>query len=223
VARGGHLHLASERPVTISVVTPWLEHHELADDYRAALEGGPWPEEILIVDNGNAPHIPGARTLSPAYNLGFAKASNLGLEHARCEAVLFLNNDVRLEHYGWLDVIRDALEPGVLVGRMRFEPHAAIDGIPVPYLDGWCLAGMREDLLALGGFDTTLEEPSYYSDNMICLEARAAGMTLREVTVGLHHKESATSRPSVNPEVRRVTLANQVRYQARARELLTTA
>ena len=223
MARGGHLHLASERSLTISVVTPWLEHHELADDYREALAAGPWPEEILIVDNGNAPHIPGARTLTPAYNLGFGVASNLGLERARCEAVLFLNNDVRLGHYGWLDAIRHALEPGVLVGRMRYDRHADVDGVPFPYLDGWCLAGMREDLLSLGGFDETLEEPSYYSDNMLCLEARAQGLTLREVTVGLQHKESATSRPSVNPEVRRVTLANQVRYQARARELLTTA
>lgn len=167
--------------------------------------------------------IPGSKVLTPAYNLGFSGGSNLGLRNATCDAVLFLNNDVALGHHGWLDTIRAALEPGVLVGQLRYDRHADVDGQLVPYLDGWCLAGMREDLLELGGFDETLEEPSYYSDNCLCLEARASGLTLREVTVGLHHKESATSRPSVNPEVRRVTLANQVRYQARARELLATA
>lgn len=209
--------------MTISVVTPWLEHHELADDYATALQVGPWPDEIIIVDNGGAPKIAGAKVLTPASNLGFAKASNLGLAHATCDAVLFLNNDVAALHHGWLDVYRQALEPGVLVGHMRHDRHAWVDNTPLPYLDGWCLAGMRVDLDDLGGFDETLEEPSYYSDNLICLEARAQGFTLREVTVGLHHKESATSRPSVNPEVRRVTLANQVRYQARAREILTAA
>lgn len=209
--------------MNISIVTPWLGHHELAEDYIAALKSGPWPDEVVIIDNGNAPEIPGAKVLTPAHNLGFAPACNLGLRHATCDAVLWLNNDIAPLWPGWLRLIREALEPGVLVGQLRYDRHASVDGTPMPYLDGWCLAGMREDLLALGGFDETLEEPSYYSDNMICLEARAQGFTLREVTVGLHHKESATSRPSVNTEVRRVTLANQVRYQARARELLTTA
>lgn len=176
---------------------------------------------MLVIDNGNAPEIPGAKVLSPAYNLGFAKASNLGLDNATCDAVLMLNNDVAPLRQGWLDAFRDALEPGVLVGRLRFDRHADVDGNQLPYLDGWCLAGMRDDLLALGGFDESLEEPAYYSDNLLCLEARAKGLTLREVTVGLHHKESATSRPSVNPEVRRVTLANQDRYVARARELVS--
>jgi GT2 family glycosyltransferase len=222
VAGGDHRGAAAGRP-TISVVTAWLEHHELAEDYIAALEAGPWPDELIIIDNGNAPEIPGAKVLTPGCNLGFAKASNLGLEHATCDAVLFLNNDIALRDAGWLDAIRAALEPGVLVGRLRESLFSSVDGMAMPYIDGWCLAGMRDDLLALGGFDETLDEPAYLSDNLLCLEARAAGLTLREATVGLRHKESATSRPSVNPEVWRVTIANQVRYQARARELLTTA
>jgi GT2 family glycosyltransferase len=208
---------------TISVVTPWLEHLELADDYFEAvlpeLEDG---DRNIIVDDCSDPPLPFAHHFS-SERLGFCGASNVGLAMADTDAVLWLNNDIRRLFPGWLAPIRDALEPGVLVGTLRFDAHANVDGIPVPYLDGWCLAGMREDLLSLGGFDESLEEPAYYSDNCLCLEARASGLTLREVTVGLHHKESATSRPSVNPEVRRVTLANQVRYQARARELLTTA
>lgn len=209
--------------MTITVITPWLEHHELADDYLAALWAGPFPDEVIVVDNGDAPDLPGCEVITQGTNLGFAAGSNLGLGHADTDAVLFLNNDVALGREGWLDEIRDALEPGVLVGPLRWDAHADVDGHKMPYLDGWCLAGMRVDLDDLGGFDETLEEPAYFSDNLLCLEARAQGLTLREVTVGLHHKESATSRPSVNPQVRRAHIANQARYLARARELLVAA
>ena len=118
-------------------------------------------------------------------NLGFAEGSNAGLRRARGEAVLFLNNDIRLGRRGWLEEIRQAVEPGVLVGPLRGDFHSQVDGHPMPYIDGWCLAGMTDDLLALGGFDADLEEPAYYSDNLLCLEARAAGMTLRDLRVGL--------------------------------------
>ena len=206
--------------LSLTIVTPWLNHVALADDYFEAvlpdLEDG---DKALIIDNASDPPLPFG-TLTPGQNLGFAAGSNLGLHAADTDAVLFLNNDVALGRRGWLDEIRQALEPGVLVGPLRYDAHANVDGVPLPYIDGWCLAGMRDDLLALGGFDETLAEPAYYSDNLLCLEARATGMTLREVTVGLHHKESTTSRPASNPDVRRVTLANQARYLTRARELL---
>ena len=95
--------------------------------------------------------------------------------------VLFLNNDIRMTDHRWLEDIREAVEPGVLVGPLRYDNHAKVDDQHLPYIDGWCLAGMREDLLELGGFDESLEEPAYYSDNLLCLEARAHGMTLRDV------------------------------------------
>ena len=90
----------------------------------------------------------------------------------------------------------------------------------MPYIDGWCLAGMREDLLELGGFDEELAEPAYYSDNLLCLEARAAGMTLRDVDVSLVHKLNVTAGPGHSPSVQAASVANRSRYLARARELL---
>ena len=208
---------------TIAICTPWHNHLELADDYFEAVLPEMEPgDECIVVDNGSEPPLMFG-TLQVGVNLGFCAGSNLGMRSTECDAILYLNNDIALLRRGWLAEIRNALEPGVLVGPLRRDRHADVDGQPMPYLDGWCLAGMRDDLLKLGGFDETLEEPAYYSDNLLCLEARAQGFTLREVTVGLHHKESATSRPSVNPEVRRVTLANRDRYLARARELLVAA
>ncbi len=203
--------------VTITVVTPWLEHHELAEDYITAIGQA---DEVIIVDNGGAPEIPGAKVLTPTENLGFAKACNLGLRQAFCDGVLFLNNDIVVEDSGWLSNVREALAPGVLVGPLRRGLHASVDGRPLPYIEGWCLAGMRSDLLALGGFDETLTEPAYYSDNLLCLEAESKGMELRDLRVGLRHLENRTAGNQWEPSVLAASSDNKARFQARARDVL---
>ena len=197
-----------------TVVTPWLNHRELERDYWAAMRAA--NARVLVIDNGSQPRLPnGVRSET---NLGFSAACNLGLHHAHTDAVLFLNNDIRATSADWLATIEDALEPGVLVGsNLRYDSHADVDGEPFPYLDGWCLAGMRADLLALGGWDETLAEPSYYGDNLLCLEARLAGFALREVRVGLEHLTNRTAGPSTDENVRAATMANRERYIARAR------
>lgn len=206
---------------TIAIVTPWTNHLELADDYFEAvlpeMEDG---DQNIIVDNGSQPPLMFAALPSPVANLGFSGGCNYGLRMAQTDAVLFLNNDIVLERRGWLEEIRQALEPGVLVGPLRDGRHADVDGYAVPYLDGWCLAGMREDLLALGGFDESLTEPAYYSDNLLCLEARVAGMTLRDLRPGLRHLENRTAGDQWNLIVRAASSDNQARYQARVREVL---
>lgn len=205
---------------SIAVVTPWKDHLELAGEYFEAvlpeLEPG---DENIIVDNGSEPPL-GFASSFPGRNLGFCGGSNFGLHEAGADAVLFLNNDIVKEREGWLGEIRDLVEPGVLVGQLRDGRHADVDGRAIPYLDGWCLAGMRRDLLALGGFDQTLTEPAYYSDNLLCLEARVAGMTLRHVDVGLRHLENRTAGDQWNLVVRAASSDNQARYQARVREAL---
>lgn len=196
---------------------------ELADDYFEAvlpeLEDG---DVCIVIDDASEPPL-AFGTFRLGESKGFCGASNAGLQAAEAEAVLFLNNDIRLGLRGWLDEIRRRLEPGVLCGVLRTGMHTVVDGHHMPYLDGWCLAGMRDDLLRLGGFDETLEEPAYFSDNLLCLEARAAGMTLREVRVGLEHKENSTAGPAWDERVRAATNANKARYVARARELLIAA
>jgi len=209
--------------VNIAIVTPWQNHLELADDYfEAVLPELADGDVCIVVDDASTPSLAFGTFRLPV-SRGFCGASNAGLRAAENDAVLFLNNDIVKVRDGWLDEIRNAIEPGVLVGSLRHGAHANVDGIPIPYLDGWALAGMREDLLSIGGFDETLEEPAYFSDNLLCLEARAAGMTLREVRVGLVHKENSTAGPAWDERVRAATNANKVRYEARARELLIAA
>jgi GT2 family glycosyltransferase len=206
--------------VTVAVVTPWYRHLELQADYDRALELGPWPDELLIVDNGSSPPLEFAAIRNDD-NLGFCKASNQGLEAAGSDVVVFLNNDISATEHGWLEVLHDAVAPSVLVGaRIRSDGHAIVDHCVYPYIDGWCLAGLREDLLELGGFDTSLEEPAYYSDNLLCLEARARGFTLRQIDTGLLHREGATKAARTPQETEAASRANQQRYQERVRALV---
>jgi GT2 family glycosyltransferase len=136
---------------------------------------------------------------------------------------LFLNNDIIARSRGWLETIREAVEPSVLIGaQLRDDPHSRVDGVSMPYLDGWCIAGMREDLLEIGGFDEDFEPPAYFEDNDLCLRARMAGMTLREVRTPLHHIRNGTLKPT-DPAVIRAGSMNQQRFVARAREALTLA
>jgi GT2 family glycosyltransferase len=202
--------------VTITVVTPWHGHREFERDYWAAMRLA--DVEVLVIDNGSDPPLPNGWRLP--FNSGFSHACNAGLALARTDAVLFLNNDVAATESGWDAPVKDALEPGVLVGaNLRYDRHGSVDGRSLPYLDGWCMAGMREDLLEIGGFDESFEEPSYYSDNDLCLRARAIGMALRQVHVGLRHKLNGTARRE-DPVTVRATLVNRERYMVRARELL---
>jgi GT2 family glycosyltransferase len=207
--------------VSVAVVTPWFGHLELEEDYLTAIALGPDPDELIVVDNCSPEPIPFAAIRLDA-NKGFAGGSNAGLHHATADVVVFLNNDIIAVREGWLSDLVQACETGVLVGsRLRYDEHANVDGMSMPYLDGWCLGGMREDLLMLGGWDDSLEEPSYYSDNLLCLEARAAGFLLREVPTGLIHKGGMTSQ--ANGHLLPSTLANRVVYEKRVRELVAEA
>jgi GT2 family glycosyltransferase len=193
-----------------------MNHRELERDYWNALRKEEC--EVLVIDNASDPPLPNAFRLEE--NAGFSGASNIGLRMATTDAVLFLNNDIFASEAGWMDKIRMLLEPGVLVGpKLRFDAHGDVAGERLPYLDGWCLAGMRDDLLELGGFDETYEEPAYYSDNDLCFRARLEGMTLREVRCGIHHKGGATS--EANGYTLPSTTANRAKYQQMVNEALT--
>jgi GT2 family glycosyltransferase len=178
-----------------------------------------WMDELIVIDNASEPPLDFASHRID-WNAGFVGGCNIGLGMAEADAVLFLNNDIQMVRTHWLQEIREALDSGVIVGPLRFDRHADVGEQKLPYVDGWCLAGMRDDLLELGGFDARLDEPAYYSDNLLCLEARAAGMTLRDVHGGLKHLENVTAGPAWEPAVQTATHANRVLYENRAREVL---
>lgn len=214
---------------SITIVTPWLNCPELAQGYWQAVEAAvDTCDRVIIVDNASEPPLEQThreRTgigLSPwvlfdrqERNLGFSRACNRGLDIAETDAVLFLNNDVRLRDAGWLGAVRRELRPETLVGAtLRTDPHTAVDGQAVPYLEGWCVAALTADLRALGGWDD-LEEPSYYGDNLLSLHARAAGWKLVQVDVGLRHLGNYTTR---RMDVNGVAARNRAVYEQAVRE-----
>ena len=206
--------------MTVGIVTPWFNHVELWPDYRAVINAAQ-ADEVWIIDNGSRPPLDFA-TLTLPENKGFCGGCNAGLHAATTEVVVFLNNDVALTSNEWLDELIDPLDYGVLTGaRIRRDQHTMVDGKVIPYLDGWCLAGYREELLEIGGWDETLVEPAYYSDNLLCLEARPHGLRLVEANVGLTHKLNGSLDPGGMAKVRAATDANHARYVTRARELMS--
>jgi len=185
--------------MSVAIVTPWRNHLELAADYFSAVEAAK-PDQVIVVDDGSDPPLTFAavRLDRPA---GFCTASNVGLARVECDITLFLNNDISKLRPDWLAGILPLVEPGWLVGPWReWNDYRPIgergEGIEaLPYLDGWCLAGLTDDFRALGGWDKRYDKagPAYYSDNAMSFNARLHGLKLRECpSTGLMHKGGKT-------------------------------
>jgi hypothetical protein len=83
----------------ISVITPWLDHAELMEDYEATVAAP--GVEVVVVDNGSTPEKAaaldamvlrlGGRCLRNGTNRWFAAANNQGFAAPRGDVVVFLN------------------------------------------------------------------------------------------------------------------------------------
>jgi GT2 family glycosyltransferase len=204
---------------SLAIVTPWYNHREFMPGYWDAIEAG-GPDEVIIVDNGSDPPIEGA-AIRFEDNRGFCAANNAGLHIATADAVLFLNNDVDLGRANWLREIRVKLFPKRLVGEIRGGDHTIVDGAHHPYVDGWCIAAMRDDLFELGGWDEMLTEPAYYSDNLLSLRAERAGWDLANISVGLRHLVSGTARDNWG-RITRAAAANRTVWEQAVRQPLAS-
>lgn len=212
--------------MSLSIITAWLDCPELADNYWAAMQDR-HIAEVVVVDNGSDPALDFAdercTLLRSDTNLGFARASNWGLRMALSDKILFLNNDVQPLAANWTQPILDALQPGRLVGaNLVTSEWTRVDGRLFPYLDGWCLAGMKDDLLDLGGWDESLAEPSYYGDNLLSLRARRAGMRLVQVDVPLRHLGNHTARKDQGA-VEAASVVNRAVFERSCREVMGVA
>ncbi len=208
---------------SIAIVTAWRNNPELAADYMSAVSLRGRRDEVIVVDDASTPSLPFSQ-IRLDENRGFSACNNAGLEAADTEAVLFLNSDIVARSPDWLQPIRELLEPGVFVGaQLRYDPHGRVDGEPMPYIDGWCLAGMTDDLREIGGWDEDLIEHGYYADNDISFRARMAGFTLKEARVPITHLRDTKPPMTPNPHIQKVTLRNKALFEARVREALGAA
>ena len=180
----------------ISVITPWLDHPELIPAYERAVTGA----QVVIIDNGSAPETESALRemvirLRGTYirndsNVGYAKANNQGLRAAETKIVCFLNNDIEATG-DWLS-IADKVQRGALYGPSL--QGRTIDGIGVPFLEGWCLLGHKADFDRIFGWNEDAFPGLYWEDNELCWRATRAGLSLKEIRLPIRHLSNVTSK-----------------------------
>ncbi len=123
--------------MTISVVIPTWNRREMLEAALASVSAQKRPvQEVIVVDNASADgsaeaaQRAGAEVLRLSRNCGFSAAVNRGLDAARGEAVVVMNNDVELAA-DWTEKLAPALESGAWFAIGKLLDHAArgcIDG-----------------------------------------------------------------------------------------------
>ncbi|HME06681.1 MAG TPA: glycosyltransferase [Bryobacteraceae bacterium] len=104
------------------------------------------PDEILVVDNGSTDdsaavaEAAGARVLRQSTNSGFCRAVNRGMEEARGDWLVVLNNDVELRPDWLAELVRGAIEGGARFATGKIlsaQERTRVDGS----FDAVCLGG----------------------------------------------------------------------------------
>lgn len=186
--------------MTVSIVTPWLDHPELIPAYEAAAAGA----QVVIVDTGSTPENC-AQVAAMAIRLGgyhkawldgrpfsFAAACNDGLAYATGDIVMFLNNDISADP-GWLRLVgRDVrANPGALLG-----PATDVRGLAgraLLYIEGWCIAAERSVWDRLNGWDAETFQRPYWEDVDLCWRATRLGIRLRRRPWPVRHINNVTA------------------------------
>jgi len=216
----------SEEPV-VSVVIPVYGKWEFtAQCLRSFMEVPPTvPHEVLVVDDASPDdtlerlrEVVGIRVVALSKNRGFVGATNAGIEAARGEYVVMLNNDTQITA-GWLEaLVGTASQPGVgLVGSKLVYPDGRLQeagGIIFANGGGWnygrlddpgreryafardvdyCSGAsiiVRRDLLESLGYLDTRFAPAYYEDVDLAFSVREKGLRVvyEPNSVVIHHE-----------------------------------
>ncbi|MHB0877289.1 MAG: glycosyltransferase family 2 protein [Anaerolineae bacterium] len=214
-----------------SVIIPvWNGEPYLGDCLRSLLAQVGVGFEVIAVDNGSADGsravlagFPAVRMLALPRNRGFAAACNAGAALASGDAVVFLNQDTRVDR-DWLGALVAPLEDptvGVVGCKLLYadgvhvqhaggylqQPHwygrhygagESDDGRwdeqrQVPFVTGAAMALRRATFSEHGGFDEGFF-PAYFEDVDLCLRLARAGLSvLYEPRARALHHESTSA------------------------------
>lgn len=199
---------------------------ELLPTLEVAVQRAPGQHEIIVVDNGSrdgtagfvAQHHPSVRLVRLPENRFFIRGNRAGVEAARGDVLVFVNNDMRVEP-DFLAALLARFDAGdvfavtariemagerVETGRTRayFRRGALhfvqVDGpraevVPALWAGGGSSAFDRRKWDALGGFEA-LYEPCYVEDVSLSYQAWKRGWrVLYEPASVVHHAHQGTS------------------------------
>lgn len=192
--------------------------------------------EVIVVDNGSTNpelsilrqrHKPGDFVLvDVGTNRFFGEGNNIGVDFARGDYIVFLNNDAFVQP-GWIEALCETMrsDPSVAaVGPMFIYPDGRVQevgGVIVPtgdavqigkgavwgpdhydtpclvdYCSAACLMMRRSDFLKVGGFGLEWE-PAYYEDTDLCLKLwTRCGKVMVNPNARVIHIESKTTSDS---------------------------
>lgn len=198
----------------MTIVVPTLNRGRfLGDCLRDLLAQSHRPIEILVVDQ--SPEVPAEveqlvkdHPEEVSYHRvafkGLPKARNYGWQHAKYEAILFVDDDIRCrselaaEHLrtlnlsnidlvaGGIDEANRPPDPGPPTGRFNpwtAEPlrgFAANGEMDADHVPGGNFSVWRKAIRAVGGFDEALDVgAALYEEADFCLRAKKAGLRIR--------------------------------------------
>ena len=159
------------------------------------------PAEIILVDDGsteNKQYDSRVKIVRLERNNGFPFAVNRGVEEAKCEFVVLLNNDVTMQAGGVEKLLRPLRDPSVGMtgqdgGRLdpvTFEHKGKTDDNP-DYLEMFCVAFRKTVWEKVGPLDLDFGR-GYSEDADWGIRARKSGYNLIAVGKCCDHKEAAT-------------------------------
>lgn len=240
----------SERPL-VSIIIPVYGHwKETFACLKAVAEtAGNIPYEIIAVDDCSPDstgkkldRIIGLRVVHMPKNGGFIRACNTGLQYARGEIVIYLNNDTEVNP-GWLLPIVERLKDptiGLVGARLVYadgtlqeaggvvfsdgsawnygkgdnpENHSYTYFRDVDYCSGACLAVRKSILDELGGFDERYI-PAYYEDTDLAFEVRRLGYrTVYEPRSLVIHHEGVSNGTETSSGTKRYQVINRDKFR----------
>ena len=130
-------------PLGISVVLVTFNSAHCVEQCLASIAEQLDPNEIIVVDNASEDEsvaavrraAPDAIVVESDTNLGFGRACNLAVGHARCDTVMFVNPDVAISSANRRDLEAALMQPqlGLLVPLLSSGPGTVAQHQIFPY------------------------------------------------------------------------------------------